>query len=88
MFIYQIIIKGFNEKQYILLSSIIRKLISFEVDDKKFVVYTEQVRVFVILTFELYNIIQFLILAVKKLKKFSIGGTLQASPILHGVLVC
>ena len=40
----QIKIRGFNEKQSVLLKSIIRKLVGFVVDDKKFEVYKELVR--------------------------------------------
>ena len=40
----QVKIKGFNEKQSVLLNSIIRKLVGFVVDDKKFEVYKELVR--------------------------------------------
>lgn len=39
----QVKIRGFSEKQSILLNSIIRKLVGFVVDDKKFEVYKELV---------------------------------------------
>lgn len=54
---HQIKIKGFNEKQSVLLMSIIKKLVSFVVDDKKFTVYKEQVSYnqYVQLSKELYH---------------------------------
>lgn len=39
----QVKIKGFNQKQSVLLNSIVRKLVDFVVDDKKFAVYKELV---------------------------------------------
>lgn len=40
----QVKIRGFSEKQSVLLNSIVRKLVGFVVDDKKFEVYKELVR--------------------------------------------
>ena len=39
----QVKIRGFSEKQFVLLGSIIKKLVDFVIDDKKFAVYKEQV---------------------------------------------
>ena len=43
VWLLQVKIRGFSEKQLVLLSSIITKLVDFVIDDKKFAVYKEQV---------------------------------------------
>lgn len=55
LFFLQVKIKGFNEKQSILLNSIIKKLVNFVVDDKKFAVYKEQVSLSCIYDFDMLD---------------------------------
>ncbi len=44
MFVCQLSVKGYNDKQHILLKKIIEKIASFEIDEKRFDIMKEAVR--------------------------------------------